>query len=99
MFSFGHDECIFFQYIFTRKAWKGPKGELAVIPKDEGYGIMISAFQSREFGFGMKLTIEELHKVNQYRKTIRPTYSEQESALKIKGKCEKEVLKEFPFVL
>jgi hypothetical protein len=35
MFSFSHTECIFHQYIFTGKAWKGPKGKLAVIPKDE----------------------------------------------------------------
>ncbi len=50
--SFGRDECIFCQCIFTGKSWSGPKGELAIIPKDEGNGIMISAFQSREFGLG-----------------------------------------------
>jgi hypothetical protein len=49
---FGHNGCIFHQYIFTGKSWSGPKGELAIIPKDEGNGIMISAFQSREFGLG-----------------------------------------------
>ena len=42
----------------------GPKGEKAIIPKDEGYGIMVSAFQSSEFGYGQKLAIEELHIVN-----------------------------------
>lgn len=67
MFSFGLNEFIFHQYIFTTgKAWKGPKGELAAIPKDKGYGIMISAFQSCEFGFTMKFTLKELHIVNQY---------------------------------
>jgi hypothetical protein len=44
LISFGHDECIFRQNIFTGKSWSGPKGELAIIPKDEGNGIMISAF-------------------------------------------------------
>ena len=34
--SFGHDESIFWQFIFTGKAWKGTMGELAMIPKDEG---------------------------------------------------------------
>jgi hypothetical protein len=48
-------------YITSRKE---PKGELAVTPKDEGYGIMISAFQGHKFGFGMKLTSEELHLVS-----------------------------------
>jgi hypothetical protein len=27
IFSFGHDKCIFCQFIFTRSAWTGPKGE------------------------------------------------------------------------
>ena len=60
LISFGHDECIFRQYIFTGSAWSGPRGEQAIIPKDEGNGIMISAFQSREFGFGMNLSHIEL---------------------------------------
>ncbi len=34
------------QFIFTGKAWKGTKGKLAIIPKDEGNGIMVSAMQS-----------------------------------------------------
>jgi hypothetical protein len=39
LLAFGHDKCIFWQFIFTGKAWKGTKGELAIIPKDEGnYG-------------------------------------------------------------
>jgi hypothetical protein len=54
----------FCQFIFTRKACKGPKGECAIIPKEEGYGLMISAFQSQEFGFGMKLTADDLHVIN-----------------------------------
>jgi hypothetical protein len=33
--SFGHDKCIFCQFIFTSSAWKGTKGEQATIPKDE----------------------------------------------------------------
>ena len=35
-----------------------------MIPKDEGLGAMISAFVSREFGFGMKLSAEELQIVS-----------------------------------
>ena len=37
------------EYSLTPKAWVSPKGEQAIVPKDEGYGIMMSAFQSREF--------------------------------------------------
>jgi hypothetical protein len=85
----GHDECIFCQFIFTGKAWKGPKEERAIIPKDEGYSLMISAFQSREFDFGMKLTSDDLQVINNYRKKVAPINSEKESAKMIKGKSEK----------
>ena len=53
---FGQDECIFKQYTFSKKAWRSPDGALPLIPKDEGAGIMISAFISREFGYVMILT-------------------------------------------
>ena len=66
LFSLGQDECIFRQFIFTGSAWTGPKGEQGIIPKDEGNGLIISAFQSRELGFGMTLTPEDLEKVNKF---------------------------------
>jgi hypothetical protein len=46
IFSFGQDECIFCQFIFTGSARTGPKGEQGIILKDEGNGLIISAFQS-----------------------------------------------------
>ncbi len=64
LICFGHNECIFKQFVLTSKAWKGPNGENAPVPKDDGAGIMISAFQSREFGFGLHLCDEELKEVN-----------------------------------
>jgi len=97
LLSFGHDECIFRQFIFTGYSWNGPKGEKAIIPKDEGYGIMVSAFQSREFGYGQRLTENELAIVNEFRRRHRPNYTEVESALKIMGTVEKECLKQSPF--
>ncbi len=63
----GHDEAIMKQYLLTNKHWTGPNGEKAISPKDEGLGIMISAFQSRELGFGMKITEEDLARINRYR--------------------------------
>jgi homoserine kinase len=50
---------------------------------------MISAFQSREFDFGMKLTSDDLQVINNYRKKVAPINSEKESAKMIKGKSEK----------
>jgi hypothetical protein len=40
----------------TYKSWKGPYGKTAPVPKDDGAGLMISAFLCREFGFGLPLT-------------------------------------------
>ena len=64
----GHDECIFKQYTMPRKQWYGPNKETYCVPKDDGMGIMISAFQCREFGFGMPLSALELEDVNEYRR-------------------------------
>jgi hypothetical protein len=50
-----------------KKAWTAPDGSCGLIPKDEGLGVMLSAFVSREFGFGMKLSQEELIIVNRFR--------------------------------
>ena len=61
---FGQDECIVKQYLFTQKSWNGPNGETALIPKDDGLGVMISAFVSREFGFGFQLMTEQLNEIN-----------------------------------
>ena len=69
----GHDEAIIKQFTLLKKAWYGPNGETALVPKDEGMGIMISAMMSREFGWGFELTPEQLAKVNEKRagKTMR----------------------------
>jgi hypothetical protein len=34
---------------------------------DDGQGVMISAFQSHEFGFGMQICEEDLKKINENR--------------------------------
>ena len=66
LISFGHDEYIFKQFTFSAKSWQGPNGEIVVIPKDDRLNIMISAFQSCEFGFGLDLTDSDLMEVNKY---------------------------------
>lgn len=68
LICFGQDECIFKQFSFFTKIWYGSDGQLALLPKDEGMGVMILAFQSREVGFGFrKLTSDELAQVNRNR--------------------------------
>ena len=83
LFIFGHDECIFKQFTLTKKAWVGPNGETAVVLKDEGMGVMISAFQSREFGFGLQLNNEQLERVNAFHEG--KNYMDKDTATAKKG--------------
>ena len=94
---FGQDECIVKQYSFTHKSWNGPNREQALIPKDDGLGVMISAFISREFGYGMALTSEELQRVNAVR--LGKKYKDETAAKKKRGNELKQPLTISPFVL
>ena len=64
----GQDESVFNQFAFGSKQWVGKAGEMAFIPKSNGAGVMISAFQGKEFGFGMKVTKDQLIKINEKRR-------------------------------
>jgi hypothetical protein len=97
LICFGQDECIFKQFTFTPKAWTAPDGQKSMIPKDEGLGVMISAFVSREFGFGFYLSPEDLEKVNRKREGTK--YSDEDAAKKIRGNSSKAPLTESPFVV
>ena len=55
---------IFKQYLLTKKSWYGPDEMSVLVPKDGGEGVMISAFQSRELGFRVKLTQVQLDEIN-----------------------------------
>jgi hypothetical protein len=85
------------QYCFTTKTWMAPSGQEAIVPKDEGMGVMISAFVSREFGFGINLTQEQLQKVNQARRGMK--YSDEVAAKETRGKADKLALTSSPFVI
>lgn len=54
--SMGQDECIFKQYAHTPKAWTSPEGKRAIIRKDDGLGVMISAFVTSEWGFNKSVS-------------------------------------------
>jgi hypothetical protein len=43
----GQDKCIFKQFSFFSKVWYGSDSQLALLPKDEGMSVMISAFYSQ----------------------------------------------------
>ena len=64
----GQDKSIFKQFLITAKQWNLPDGSCAINPKEDGQGIMISTFVSRDFGYGFDLTPEQLAQVNEFRK-------------------------------
>jgi hypothetical protein len=97
LICFGQDEAIMKEYCFTSKSWTAPTGQKAIIPKDEDMGVMISTFVSREFGFGLTLSQQQLQKVNKARQATK--YSDQEAAKEIRGKIFKDPLDNSPFVL
>jgi hypothetical protein len=63
----GKDESVFAEYLLSSKQWIGPKGQVPLLPKSEGVGDMLSAFVSREFGFGRQMSQDELAAVNMAR--------------------------------
>ena len=49
------------------------KGKCWLVPKEEGYGIIISTLQSRGFGFGYPLIVTYLKIINEYH-SLHPKY-------------------------
>ena len=89
---------MFAQYLLGSKTWVGPKGHRPLLPKSEGEeGYMLSAFVSRELGFGRKMTGDELTKINNERR-IGKTYKDIQAATEILKTHQKPLLTESPFV-
>ena len=86
-------KCLF-PVILGSKTWIGPAGQRPLLPKSEGNGYMLSAFVSREFGFGRELTDAEVMKVNLERRSIGSTYIDTQAALEILSMTIKPVLTE-----
>ncbi|KAI2491822.1 hypothetical protein MHU86_22728 [Fragilaria crotonensis] len=93
---FGQDESVFSQFLFLPKSWVGPNKERGLFPKSNGEGYMISAFVSRDSGFGLPVTEEQLQLVNAYRHGKQ--YFDKAAALEILKTVEKPPLTESPFV-
>jgi hypothetical protein len=96
MIKIGHNEAIMKQYLLTKKKWRGPNGETALEPKDEGMGLMISATMSREFGWGLDLSKEDLAQVNET--WLGKSYEDAESATAKHGSANKIPLTKSPFI-
>jgi hypothetical protein len=98
----GQDESIYRQFIFSKKGWVGAKGEKVLRPKDEGHGLMLSAFVSRLWSFFDVLSNSVLPddvraKVNDRRKNQH--YKSMDAAQEINGTTAKPAIKDFsPFL-
>ena len=90
LIMFGQDECIFKQNTFSKKAWTNHEGVMSLIPKDEGAGVMIPAFVSRELEYGTVMPEDKFNKVNKYRH--KKSYSDKISATNRAGNANKKRL-------
>ena len=91
----GQDKCIYKQFLFRNKHYVGPNGEVPLMPKDEGQGLMISAFVSREYGFNWELSQSQLDQLN---KTCEnQIYVDEQAAISKKGTAKKEPIQSSPF--
>ena len=68
----GQDESIYWQYLLSKNIWF-VNGAAGLRKKGNGPGIMVSAFVSEVFGFGMSLTPDQLASVNTWRARLQHT--------------------------
>jgi hypothetical protein len=61
---FGQDKSAFHQLMLKSKNWVGPNGERALLSKSDGVGVMVSAFISRDTGFGLETDAAMLQRIN-----------------------------------
>jgi hypothetical protein len=62
---FGQDESVFSQLSFNGMQWVGPSNKRSILPKNDGMGVMVLAFQLREFGWGVEITDKQMVRINQ----------------------------------
>ena len=62
---FGQDETAFNLFIFNGSMCICPDGEQSIIPKINGLGVMVLAFQSRETEFGLKISNALIKLINE----------------------------------
>ncbi len=93
---FGQDEAIYNQNTTNTMQWVGPGGERPLLPKNNGMGKMISAFQSRDTGWGIKISRQQLIEINKQQEGKH--YFDRDAATDIHGTTEKMALTESPFV-
>ena len=74
----------------------GLSGKRSILPKNDGIGVMVSAFQSREFRWGMDITVEQMVRINETRQGKE--YFDTVAANKVNGTALKSALTTSPFI-
>ena len=66
----GQDKSTYHQFLFTKKQWKGIEGHHFLLPKSTGKMLMLSGYQSRDFGLELRelLSSKMIELVNEGRK-------------------------------
>jgi len=80
----------------TGKHWKAPNGAVVLILQDDGQGVMISAFQSQEFRFGVHINENVLTLINTC--WNGKDYCDQKAAMKLRGSSKNPALTKSQFV-
>ena len=94
---FGQDKSVYNQFLLRLCQWVGPLGQRVLLPKTDGLTLMISAFQSRETGFGVQISRIQMEEINVPRRG--KNYVDLDAALAIHGQVAKKDLEESPFVV
>ena len=94
---FGQDEAIFNAFLSRTYQWVDPNGRRSIMPKTAGAGIMISAFQSRELGWGIPITEAQLQQINTARRNQE--YFDTAAAIAVNGDAKKQPLTSSPGIV
>ena len=92
----GQDKAIQRKNLVSLCLWTLPDGSKALLPKDGGMGVMVSAFTSHEIGFGYSVPNDCLAEINKIREDQH--YSDRDTAVQLYGTSKKKKLITTPFV-
>lgn len=86
----GHDEALAHQFDFSKKAWRGTKGQQSLRPKGRGKLYMMSGVISRVFLWDPEVSQAQLDEINETRRG--KTYIDEEAAIEVSGLSQKPLL-------
>ena len=81
--------------IYSSRCWHNPSGASELLPKSDGYSLMISALTSRVDGLGARITEQQLEEINNIRTDENSDWCEYisgRSAIEVYGTTKKKKL-------